>query len=65
MANEENKDDKTPPVKRTDHKQHGATDPQENMKGPISSLMQGIKEDAEDNDTESKEEADKKKDQNT
>ena len=40
------------------------TDPQENMKGPISSLIQNIKEGGEDND-ESKEEADKKKDENT
>ncbi len=36
------------------------TDPQEEMKGPVSSLMQGLKEDFEDKG-ESKEEADKKK----
>ena len=41
------------------------TDPQENMEGPVSSFVQGIKEDAEKNDEESKEEADKKKDKNT
>ena len=41
------------------------TDPQENMKGPISSLVQNIKEGGEENDVESKEEADKKKDENT
>jgi hypothetical protein len=40
------------------------TDPQEHMKGPISSLMQGIKETAEENNVESKEEADAKKDKN-
>ena len=41
------------------------TDPQENMKGPISSLVQGVKEETEKGDEESKEEADKKKDENT
>ena len=38
------------------------TDPQENMEGPVSSVMQNIKEGAED--SESKESADKKKDKN-
>ena len=38
------------------------TDPQENMEGPVSSVMQNIKEEAEDN--ESKEAADSKKDKN-
>jgi hypothetical protein len=42
-----------------------ATDPQENMRGPISSVMQDIRENGEVNDAESKEEADKKKDDNT
>ena len=41
------------------------TDPQEEMEGPLSSVMQNIKEGAEENDEESKHEADKKKDQNT
>ncbi len=40
------------------------TDPQEEMKGPVSSIMQSIKETAEENN-ESKEEADKKKNANT
>ncbi len=39
------------------------TDPQDNMKGPVSSLMQTVKETAEENDKESKEEADIKKDE--
>ncbi len=39
------------------------TDPQENMQGPVSSLIQNIKEGAEDG--ESKEEADERKDRNT
>lgn len=38
------------------------TDPQDNMKGPISSLVQGVKEVVEENDNESKEEATKKRD---
>lgn len=41
------------------------TDPQENMKGPLSSLVQNVKEKVEEDDNESKEEADKKKDKNT
>lgn len=40
-------------------------DPQEKMEGPISSLMQNIKETAEENDEETKDDADKKKDKNT
>lgn len=40
------------------------TDPQDNMKGPLSSLMQNIKETAEDEDEVTKEEADKKKEEN-
>ena len=48
----------------TEHKSE-STDPQEKMQGPVSSVMQNIKEGAEENDTESKEEADKKKDKNT
>ncbi len=40
------------------------TDPQENMEGPVSSTMQKIKDGAEKNDKESKEEADRKQDQN-
>ena len=41
------------------------TDPQENMKGPVSSVMQNIKDSSEKNNNETKEEADRKKDQNT
>ncbi|HLP35949.1 hypothetical protein [Lacibacter sp.] len=39
------------------------TDPQDNMKGPISSLVQGVKEVVEENDKESKEEATRKRDE--
>ena len=41
------------------------TDPQEEMKGPISSIMQTIKEEGEVSDVVTKKEADKKKDENT
>ena len=41
------------------------TDPQEEMKGPVSSFMQSIKETAEETNKVSKEEADKKKNENT
>ena len=40
------------------------TDPQEHMKGPVSSTMQNIKEEANKNDTVSKEEADRKREEN-
>ena len=39
------------------------TDPQEKMEGPVSSIVQNIKEGAEDD--ESREAADKRKDKNT
>lgn len=41
------------------------TDPQEEMEGPVSSLVQNLKEEAEKGDQESKEEADRRKDENT
>jgi hypothetical protein len=40
------------------------TDPQEHMKGPLSSTMQNIKEEGKKNDTVSKGEADKKREEN-
>ena len=58
------KDNKDAPLKPDPETLH-KTDPQENMEGPISSIMQNIKEEGEENDTETKEEADKKKDENT
>ena len=61
IKEEDNKDAPLKPDPETLHK----TDPQDNMKGPISSLMQNMKEEAEDNDKEGKEEADEKKDKNT
>lgn len=40
------------------------TDPQESMEGPVSSLMQDIKENTEKNDNESKDEAGERSDRN-
>ncbi|MEO6613681.1 MAG: hypothetical protein ABIT05_12900 [Chitinophagaceae bacterium] len=67
MANQEdnkNKDEKKEGLKPDPQTLH-KTDPQENMEGPVSSFIQGIKDGAEKNDEESKEEADRKKDKNT
>lgn len=41
------------------------SDPQEEMSGPFSSLAQGLKHEAEKNNKQSKEEADRIKDENT
>ena len=41
------------------------TDPQEHMKGPVSSTMKKLEETAEKNNREGKEEATKRKDKNT
>ena len=40
------------------------TDPQEHMKGPVSSTMQSIKKEANKDDKVSKEEADRKREEN-
>jgi hypothetical protein len=40
------------------------TDPQEHMKGPVSSSVQTVKKEVEKDDKESKAEADKKKNEN-
>jgi hypothetical protein len=51
--------------KKADDKTLQTTDPQEDMQGPISSIMQTIKEEGEAADVVTKEEADRKKDENT
>ena len=53
--NEVVKEQEDAPIKPDPETLH-TTDPQENMKGPVSSLMQGIKEEFEETD------ADKEKD---
>ena len=57
------KEKKDAPLKPDPETLH-TTDPQEKMKGPISSLVQNVKEGVEEDDNESKEEADKRKEKN-
>ena len=49
VKNEELKDQQDAPIKPDPETLH-TTDPQENMKGPISSMMQGLKEEFEETD---------------
>ena len=58
------KDKKESPLKPDPETLH-TTDPQEHMEGPVSSVMQNIAEEAGENDKETKEEADRKKNKNT
>ena len=62
--NKQNKDKDKSPLKPDPETLH-TTDPQEHMKGPVSSKVQDVKEEVEKDDKESKEEADRKKDKNT
>lgn len=55
-------DEKAPAIKPDPETLH-KTDPQDNMKGPVSSLVNGVKEVVEENDKESKDEATKKRDE--
>lgn len=57
------KEKKDPPLKPDPETLH-TTDPQENMKGPVSSFMQNLKETSGKNDEQSKGEADRKRDKN-
>jgi hypothetical protein len=56
----ENKDKKNTGLAPDPETLH-TTDPQEHMKGPVSSTMQNIKKEANKNDDVSQEEADKKR----
>jgi hypothetical protein len=60
---EENKDKKKGGLAPDPDTLH-TTDPQEHMKGPVSSTMQNIKEEANKNDKVSQGEADKKRMEN-
>lgn len=62
--NKKQEKDKTQPASKPDPETLHTTDPQEHMKGPVSSFMQNIKEEANKNDKVSKEEADRKRDEN-
>lgn len=61
--NKENKDKKKTGLAPDPETLH-TTDPQEHMKGPFSSTMQNIKEEANKNDEVSQGEADKKRMEN-
>jgi hypothetical protein len=63
QTGKKNEKEKTIPALKPDEETLHTTDPQENMEGPVSSIVQNVKEKTEDND-ESKEEADRKKDKN-
>lgn len=58
--NKENKNKKNTGLAPDPETLH-TTDPQEHMKGPVSSTMQGIKDEANKNDEVSQGEADKKR----
>ena len=62
--NKKEEKDKSQPVSKPDPETLNTTDPQEHMKGPVSSTMQNIKKEANKNDEVSKEEADRKKEKN-
>ena len=62
--NKKEEKDRSQPVSKPDPETLDTTDPQEHMKGPVSSFMQNIKEEANKNDKVSKEEADRKRDEN-
>ncbi|RYG47535.1 MAG: hypothetical protein EOO01_14720 [Chitinophagaceae bacterium] len=52
---------KTPDPLKPDPETLHKTDPQDNMKGPVSSIVQNIKEGAEHNEEKDKEDEEKKK----
>lgn len=54
------KDEPRQPDPETKH----TTDPQEHMRGPVSSFMQGVKHVAEDNDKKSKEDVEEERRKN-
>lgn len=56
----ENRDAPINPDPETLH----TTDPQDHMKGPVSSSVQSVKKETEKNDKETKDENDRKKEQN-
>ena len=62
--NKKEKKDKSQPISKPDPETLHTTDPQEHMKGPVSSTMQNIKEEANKSDKVSKEEADREREKN-
>jgi len=61
--NKKDEKDKSKPASKPDPETLHTTDPQEHMKGPVSSVMQNIKEEANKNDKVSKEEAYRRRDE--
>ncbi len=61
--NTKKKADEQSSVLQPDPETLHTTDPQDEMKGPLSSLVKGVKEKVEENDKESKEEATRKRDE--
>jgi hypothetical protein len=64
VKNKNEKKDKSQPISKPDPETLHTTDPQEHMKGPVSSTMQGINKEAKKNDKVSKEEADREREKN-
>ena len=64
VKNKKEEKDKSQPISKPDPETLHTTDPQEHMKGPVSSTMQSIKEEAKKNDKISKEEADREREKN-
>lgn len=61
---DKNKKDNPQPISKPDPETLNTSDPQDHMKGPVSSTMQNIKEEANKNDDVSKEEADREREKN-
>jgi len=62
--NKKEKKEKSQPISKPDPETLHTTDPQEHMRGPVSSTMQNIKEEANKDDKVSKEEADREREKN-
>ena len=62
--NKKEEKDKSQPISKPDPETLHTTDPQEHMRGPVSSTMQGINKEAKKNDKVSKEEADREREKN-
>jgi len=63
VNNKKEENDRSQPISKPDPETLHTTDPQEHMKGPVSSTMQGIKKEANKDDKVSKEEADRKREE--
>jgi hypothetical protein len=64
MEDKNKQPEKNKDTSRPDPETLHTTDPQEKMRGPVSSTMHKLEEKAEDNDSETREEANRKRDEN-